>query len=307
MLDMGFLPDIKRDPRASCRGSGRRCSSRPPCRAQIVALSRAAARARPPSHRRRAQVGARDRRHAGDLPGAPGPQVAPPARACSQQRRHRQRAGLHPHQAPRQPARRLPRAPRRRLRPHPRQPQPGAAHRGARRLQGRPLPRAGRDRHRRPRHRRRGAVARRQLRRAEPARGLHPPRRPHRARRRHRRRVDVRSRTRSATSCARSSARSASRSRAAASKASTTRRSRRSDSRSRSPSGWRRIGAARRTIGREPRPSASARRRHRPAPAMDEHRCFARARRRRPRRESSRGSSASRRRAALTARGAVTG
>ena len=35
---------------------------------------------------------------------------------------------------------------------------PGAAHRRARRLQGRPLPRARGDRHRGPRHRRRGAA-----------------------------------------------------------------------------------------------------------------------------------------------------
>ena len=72
---------------------------------------------------------------------------------------------------------------RRRRRAHPRQPQPGAAHGGARRLQGRRVPGAGRDRHRGARHRRGGALARRQLRRAGLARRLRPPRRPHRARR----------------------------------------------------------------------------------------------------------------------------
>jgi ATP-dependent RNA helicase RhlE len=48
------------------------------------------------------------------------------------------------------------------------------------------------DRHRRPRHRRRGAVARGELRRAARPRGLHPPRGPHGARRGHGRRVHVR-------------------------------------------------------------------------------------------------------------------
>ena len=67
-------------------------------------------------------------------------------------------------------------------RAHSRQPVAGAAHRGAGRLQGRQVPRARRDRHRRARHRRRGAGPRRQLRRAGGAGGLHPPRRPDRPR-----------------------------------------------------------------------------------------------------------------------------
>ena len=67
-----------------------------------------------------------------------------------------------------------------------------AAHAGAGRLQERPHPGAGGDRHRGARHRRRGAVPRRQLRRAERAGGLHPPRGPHRPRRRHRRRLHLR-------------------------------------------------------------------------------------------------------------------
>ena len=49
---------------------------------------------------------------------------------------------------------------------HPRQPLAGAADRGARRVQERQVPRARRHRHRRARHRRRGARPRRQLRRA---------------------------------------------------------------------------------------------------------------------------------------------
>jgi hypothetical protein len=74
----------------------------------------------------------------------------------------------------------------------PRQPQPGAAHGGAGGLQERHVPRAGGDGHRGPRHRRRGARARGELRRAERAGGLHPPRRPHGARGRDRRRLHVR-------------------------------------------------------------------------------------------------------------------
>ena len=73
-------------------------------------------------------------------------------------------------------------------RAHPRQPVAGAAHRGAGRLQERQVPGARRDRHRGARHRRHGARPRRQLRRAAGARRLHPPRRPHGARRGDRRR-----------------------------------------------------------------------------------------------------------------------
>ena len=53
-----------------------------------------------------------------------------------QARRDPQRDRLHADQAPRQPPRRLPGAQRGHRRPHPRQPQPGAAHGGAGRLQG---------------------------------------------------------------------------------------------------------------------------------------------------------------------------
>ena len=66
-----------------------------------------------------------------------------------------------------------------RLRAHPRQPQPGPAHGGPRRLQERPVSRPGGHRHRRARDRRRGVESRHQLRRARRTRGLHPPRRAH--------------------------------------------------------------------------------------------------------------------------------
>ena len=74
----------------------------------------------------------------------------------------------------------------------PRQPLAGAAHRGARRLQEGEVPRPRRDRHRRARHRHRGARSRRELRRPVGARGLHPPDRPHGARRGDRRCLHLR-------------------------------------------------------------------------------------------------------------------
>ena len=65
----------------------------------------------------------------------------------------------------------------------PRQQVASRARAGAGRVQGRALPRAGGDRHRRPRHRHRQRLARRELRPAERAGELRPPHRPHRARR----------------------------------------------------------------------------------------------------------------------------
>ena len=179
MLDMGFLPDIRRvlqhlpkaradplllgHPAAADRGAGARDA------------------AQPGAAQRRAQGGAGDRRHPGRLPGAGGPEALPAHRAAAA-RRDQERARLHPHQAPGQPPGRVPGAARRRLRPHPRQPQPGPAHRRPLPLQERHPAGAGGDRHRGPRHRRRGPLPRHQLRRAQHARGLHPPRRPHRPR-----------------------------------------------------------------------------------------------------------------------------
>ena len=81
---------------------------------------------------------------------------------------------------------------------------------GARRVQERQAPRAGGHRHRGARHRRRGARARGELRRAEGARGLHPPRRPDGARRGGRRRLHVRVAGRGGGPAAASSRRSAS-------------------------------------------------------------------------------------------------
>ena len=71
----------------------------------------------------------------------------------------------------------------------PRQPLAGAADAGAGGIQEGALQGARRDRHRGARHRRHRARPRHQLRRADAARRLHPPRRPHGARRDDRRRV----------------------------------------------------------------------------------------------------------------------
>ena len=76
------------------------------------------------------------------------------------------RARLHAHQAPRRSSHEVPDRTARRDRAHPRQPLAAPAQRGARRLPRRPLPRAGRNRHRGARHRRRGARPRGELRRA---------------------------------------------------------------------------------------------------------------------------------------------
>ena len=112
--------------------------------------------------------------------------------AAARARRHEGSAGVHAHEAPREPARRVPDPGRHQRRPHSRQPVAGAADRRAGRVQERPHAGARGHRHRRARHRRRGAGPRRELRRADGARRLHPPRRPHGARRGDRRGVHVR-------------------------------------------------------------------------------------------------------------------
>ena len=109
-----------------------------------------------------------------------------------------------------QPARRAAPQAEDQRRAHPRQPLAGAAHRRARGFQERALPRPRGHRHRGARHRRRGARPRRQLRRAARARGLHPPRRPHRARRGDRRRLHPSSRRTRKPTCGPSSRPSAS-------------------------------------------------------------------------------------------------
>ena len=139
----------------------------------------------------RPEAGAGGGDHPGGLPGAPGAQVRA-ARRPAPAGRDAGGAGLHPHQAPGQPAGRLPGAAWHQGRADPRQPLPGAADRGAGRVQEREVPGAGGHRHRRPRHRRRGAGPRGELRRAEGGRGLHPPGGPHRAGRADRRRLHPR-------------------------------------------------------------------------------------------------------------------
>ena len=118
-------------------------------------------------------------------------------------------ADLHADQASRQPSGRCAGAGRHPLRAHPRQPIAVAAHRRAGRLQERDVSGARRHRHRRARHRRRSARPRRELRRAAGAGRLHPPRRPHRPRRSDRRGVHVRRPGRGRQTFATSSGRSA--------------------------------------------------------------------------------------------------
>ena len=89
-----------------------------------------------------------------------------------------------------------------RRRGDPRQQVAGPARARARRLPRRQGAHAGRDRHRRARHRRRRHHPRRQLRPAERPRELRAPHRPHRARRRRRHRDLVLRRARSGRSCA---------------------------------------------------------------------------------------------------------
>ncbi len=87
---------------------------------------------------------------------------------------------------------------------HPLQSHSGPAPAGARRLQGRHLPRAGRHRHRGPGHRCRQHLARHQLRPALPGPGLRASHRPHRPRGRRQARPSPSWRPNRPTSCARS-------------------------------------------------------------------------------------------------------
>jgi hypothetical protein len=88
-------------------------------------------------------------------------------------------ARVHAHQAPRQPAGRASVESGGQRRAHSRQPLAGPAHAGARRIQERPLHRARRDGYCRARHRHRRAQPRDQLRCAGRAGRLHPPRGPY--------------------------------------------------------------------------------------------------------------------------------
>ena len=176
---------------APARRGGRRCSSAPRCRRRSSTLAREMLH-NPVTINLERQAGAGGRDHPGGLPGAAGAQGGAASWRCCK-RGEMQEALVFTrtkHRANRLAG--IPGQARDQGRADPRQPLAGAADRGARGLQGRPLPRARRHRHRGARHRRRGARPRRQLRRAGRAGGLHPPRRPHRARRADRRRVHVR-------------------------------------------------------------------------------------------------------------------
>ena len=101
-------------------------------------------------------------------------------------RRPRAHAGLHADEARRQPALGAARSRGHRERGHPRQQDAGRARARARGVPPRDDARARRDRRRGARHRRRGHLARRQLRPPERRRELRPPHRPHRPRGRQR-------------------------------------------------------------------------------------------------------------------------
>ena len=115
--------------------------------------------------------------------------------------------GLRAHQARRRATGQEALAERRQERRHPWRPQPEPAQPGAQRFPGWLLSRAGRHRRRRPRHPRGRHRARGELRSAAGARRLHPPRGPHRPRRSPRRRFHLRHRAASAPISDASSAR----------------------------------------------------------------------------------------------------
>ena len=125
MLDMGFLPDIRRVLKhlPAKRQTLFFSATMPP---PIAELSREMLK-NPFTVNLERKARAGRRHHAGRLPGAAEPEGAAAARA-PQARRHQERARLHAHQAPREPPRRDAREAGRPVRAHPRQPQPGAAH-----------------------------------------------------------------------------------------------------------------------------------------------------------------------------------
>ena len=126
MLDMGFLPDIRRVLRhiPTKRQTLFFSATMPP----PIAAADARDAARSGHDQPRAALGAGDRHHAGGVSGAPGAQGAAAAEAAAE-RRSAGRAGVHAHQAPRRPAREVSRRPQGQRRAHPRQPLAGAAHR----------------------------------------------------------------------------------------------------------------------------------------------------------------------------------
>ena len=192
MLDMGFLPDIRRILAAAAAQAADAVLHRDDAGADREARARDAATIRPRSSSQRKAAPAAGITQA-VYPVAAGPQGRAAGRAA-REGRDAGRARLHAHQAPRRPARRSTSTRAQGVAPgaSTATARSGSAPRRSSGFRTRQLPRAGRDRHRGARHRRRGARPRGELRRARGARGLRAPRRPHRPRRSDRRRVHLR-------------------------------------------------------------------------------------------------------------------
>ena len=190
MLDMGFLPDIRRVLRhlPERRQTLFFSATMPP---PIAALTREMLQ-RSGDDQPAAPVGAGGRDHAGRLPGARSDLKS--ALLLALLRSGEMQEALvftrTKHRANRLAEYLVGAGHRRRA--HSRQPLAGRSARRRSPASSRAVPRARRDRHRGARHRRRSARPRRQLRRARGARRLHPPRRPHGARGSDGRRVHVR-------------------------------------------------------------------------------------------------------------------
>ena len=136
---------------SSCRSSARTCCSRRPIPTTSATRRAAAARSAAIEVAPRNADGRNGR--ADGLPRAEGPQAAP-AGAPDQGGQLAPGAGVHAHQARRQPPRPAAGGARHQRRRDPRQQEPGRAHPGAGGVQGQSHHRAGRDRSRgaRPRH-----------------------------------------------------------------------------------------------------------------------------------------------------------
>ena len=180
MLDMGFLPDIKRvlkhvpKPKQTFFFSA---TMPPPIETLTRDLLRNPAKIALQRRAAPAEGGGTDR-----LPRAGEPQEGASGRALLQEP-HGRRVGLHAYEAPREPVGEGAEPSRYHRGAYPRKPLVGAAHQGSGGLQGRQVPRSRRDGHRCPRHRRRSAGSRGELRYPGRARGLHPPSGTHRPRR----------------------------------------------------------------------------------------------------------------------------
>ena len=176
MLDMGFLPDVRRVLAGvpKNRQTYFFSATLPPA---IVELSREMLHDPARLNIDRKPAPAR-RHHALRVRGFFPEQGEALPRAAGQSD-FRQRPGVHTHQAQGEPAGGFPRQERRSLRPDPWQPEPVAADSRACGVQAGEVPGPRGHRHCRARHRRGGPRIRGQLRRAQPARGLHPQGRPH--------------------------------------------------------------------------------------------------------------------------------